>query len=524
MSTTARAPVRLHHHSRRTSRLLLLAGTALMALGFAAGPAQAEAPAHGGTLVVARPADIFTFDPYNTQDDRSIFTELTIYERLVKLSADGKSVEPELATSWKLSPDGLQADFTLRDGVRFWDGTPMTPDDVVFSLTRAIDQNGSWGFLFSAVKSVTKVDDHTIRFTMTEPFAPLLAALSTFAASIYEKAAFEKYGQQAGEHPMGTGAFMLDHWDKGQQVVLKRNPYYWQPGKPYLDGVVFRNVGDDNARVLQLASGDVQMATDVPVNQVDQVQGQGDQIETVAGSAVGFITLNEKVKPLDEASVRCALSYAIDREAIAKSVYFGRAAPAKSILPSSTFFYDANTDPIVYNLDKAKALLAKSSVPNGFTLKVQVPSGDSSNLEVAQIWAASLAKIGVKVDIEQLEATTAQDQYNSENYSVRLSAWTNDTPDPDELMGVAMDYKPQNGLHSGYHSDQARDLVLAARRETDTAKRQALYSQLQVLENKECPFLYTVEQDRIFATTPAVMGFKPNSQGKYDFEDVSLAK
>src|ERR1700749_4148271 len=107
---------------------------------------------------------------------------------------------------------------------------------------------------------------------------------------------------------MGTGAFMLDHWDKGQQVVLKRSPNYWQAGKPYLDGVVFRNVGDDNARVLQLASGDVQLETDVPVNLVEQVQGQGGNIATVAGSAVGFITLNEKVKPLDEASVRCALS------------------------------------------------------------------------------------------------------------------------------------------------------------------------------------------------------------------------
>src|SRR5262249_34541432 len=154
-------------------------------------------------------------------------------------------------------------------------------------------------------------------------------------------------------------------------------------------------------------------------------------------------------------------------------------APAKSLLPSSTFYYDANTDPISFDLAKAKELLAKTSVPNGFELTAQVPSGDSANLAMAQIWAAALAQIGITLKIEQLEATTAQDQYNAENYTLRISGWTNDTPDPDELMGVALDYQPQNGLHSSYHSDEARDLVLAARKETDPAKRQKLYSDLQ---------------------------------------------
>src|SRR4051794_27628805 len=291
-----------------------------LAVLLAAGSAQAQDPVKGGSLVVARVADIFTFDPYNTQDDRSIFTELTLYDRLVKLSPDGKKVEPELATAWTIAPDGLTADFTLRDGVKFSDGSPLTAEDVVFSLSRAIDQKGSWGFLFQPVKSVAKVNDKTVRLTMCEPFAPLLPALSTFAASIYQKANFEKQGDEAGEHPLGTGAFMLDHWDKGQQVVLKRNPNYWQEGKPYLDEGIFRTVGDDNARALQLASGEVQLITDVPVSLADQVAGQGGNVATVKGSAVGFITINEKVKPLDDAAARCALAYAIDRDAIAKTV------------------------------------------------------------------------------------------------------------------------------------------------------------------------------------------------------------
>jgi peptide/nickel transport system substrate-binding protein len=498
-------------------------GLALGLLILSAASAGAQTPQTGGTVVMAREADIFTFDPYNTQDDRSIFTELTVFDRLVRLNDQGTGVDPELANSWTVAEDGLSAEFTLREGVKFSDGTPLTADDVVFSLTRAVDQQGSWGFLFSPVRKVEKVDDKTIRLVMSEPFAPLLPALSTFAASIYSKANFEKWGDQAGEHPLGTGAFALDRWDKGSQVVLTRNPHYWQEGKPYLEGVTFKVVGDDNARVLQLVSGEVDVISFVPPNQIEQV-ASSDEVYAVPGTAVGFITLNEKVKPLDEAAVRCALAYAIDREAISRLVYFGQAKPAQSILPSSTLFYDPDTDPISYDLEKAKSLLAKSSVPDGFEFSAHVPSGSSSRIAIAQIWADALAQIGIKMNIEQLEETTAQELYNTERFTVRISAWTNDTPDPDELMGVALDYEPQNGLHSSYRSDEARDLVLEARRTLDLKKRQELYSELQRIVNRDCPFLYAVEEDRLYGSTNAVQGFAPNSQGKYSFENVWLKR
>lgn len=501
------------------------AAAAALLIGAMAGGALAQdAPVSGGTLVVARPADIFTFDPYNTQDDYSIFTELTLYERLVRLTPDGLGVEPELATSWTVAPDGLTADFTLREGVLFSDGSPLTADDVVFSLTRAIDQTGSWGFLFSPVKSVEAVDASTVRLTMSEPFAPLLPALATFAASIYSKANFEAAGEAAGETPLGTGAFMLQNWDRGSEVVLVRNPHYWQEGKPYLDGVTFRVVGDESARILQLQGGEADLISDVPANQVDALEASGAEVYSVSGTSVGFITINQKIAPLGEAAVRCAMAHAIDREAIARTVYFGRATPALSILPSSTFFYDADTGSISYDLDRARELLATSSVPDGFEFTATVPTGNSTRLAIAQIWAASLAELGITMNIEQVEATTAQEQYNTEQYTVRISAWTNDTPDPDELMGVAMDYEPQNGLHSSYRNDEARDLVLAGRAALDDAARQEAYSELQRLINRDCPFIYTVEEDRIYASSADVHGFAPNSQGKYSFENVWVAE
>jgi len=186
-----------------------------------AGPSSSADPV---TITMARNADMLTFDPASTEDDPSIFVELQIFDRLVKLNAANNGVEPELATSWTVAPDGLSATFTLRQGIKYSDGSPLTAEDVVFSLTRAIDQKGSWGFLFSPVKSVTKVDDKTIKLTMSEPFAPLLPALSTFAASIYSKANFEKWGKDAAQHPLGTGAYSLESWQKGAQMALVKNP------------------------------------------------------------------------------------------------------------------------------------------------------------------------------------------------------------------------------------------------------------------------------------------------------------
>ena len=185
----------------------------------ASGPstlASSAQPVRGGILTMARNTDIFTFDPYNTQDDNSIFTEATIFDGLVRLGADGKSIEPALATAWHASKDGKAMTFTLRPGVKFSNGTPLTSKDVAWSLQRDADPKGSWGFLFAPVTSVTADSASAVTIHMSSPFAPLLPALTTFAASIYSKAVYDKYGSTGfGQHPLGTGPFMLKQWTKG---------------------------------------------------------------------------------------------------------------------------------------------------------------------------------------------------------------------------------------------------------------------------------------------------------------------
>lgn len=492
--------------------------------GSSAGGSAAGTPVQGGTLVFARHADIFSFDPYNTQDDESIFTEMQVYDRLVALSPNGKSVVPELATSWSIAPNGLTADFHLRVGVKFSNGSPLTVNDVVFSLTRAINQKGSWGFLFSPVKRVVALNSSTVELKMSTPFAPLLAALSTFAASIYSESNFKKWGSQEGSHPLGTGPFALQSWSPGNSVVLVRNKYYWQKGKPYLNKVEFTNVSNDNSRVLQLESGTADVMDNTPPNQVAAIKAHGDQVESVLGSAVGWVTLNEHVPPLNEANVRLALAYAMDRAAVAKTVYFGLAKPALSVVPSETFYYNGNTGPITFNLAKAKALLAKSTVPHGFTLNVMIASGDTVSLDQTEIWAADLAKIGIKLNITSLEQTTAQQDYNTAHYAAWVSEWTNDTPDPDEMMGAGLVYLPQDALHTYFNDPQISDLVVKARQQLNASARAALYTQIQKLYNAQGPYVYTVDIPRLYSAAPHVHDFMPNSQGDYELQNVWIGK
>jgi len=499
-------------------------GVAILAGGYGSLHSRAvQAKSSGGVLTMARSTDIFTFDPYATQDDNSIFTEATIYDGLVRLAPDGRTIQPALATKWSISANGKTARFTLRKGVEFSNGTPLTSKDVAWSLRRDADPKGSWGFLFAPVSNVTADGPSTVTIHMKSAFAPLLPALTTFAASIYSKANYDKYGKAFGQHPLGTGPFALKKWTKGVSLELKRNTHYWEPGKPHLDGIKFTVVGDDNSKILQLQSGQVDVIDKVPPNLLSKLRANPQvKVQEINGTAVGWITINEKVKPLNDKYVRLAMAWAVDRAGIAKSVYFGAAQPAKSIMPSSTLFYDRNAGPIGYSLVKAKQFLARSSSTHGFKVQIMIPAGDASSQGIATIWADSLKKIGINATLQQVEATTAQDRYNSEKYQIWISQWTNDTPDPDEFTGAGLDYTAgQNSLHTSFKNKQMVSLVQRGRQELNPVKRAKIYSQIQRMVNQLAPFIYTVESPRLYATTSSVHNFLPNSQGKYGFQNVT---
>ena len=494
------------------------AGVALAAIVFAL-PAsvQAGGAAAGGTLVMARASDVFNFDPSNAPDQESISTVLEIYDRVTTFGPQGQ-IRPGLATSWTFSKDHKSVVFNLRKGVRFSDGSPLTAADVAFSITRALNPKSIYAVLWGgAVKKVTPVGQLQVRVDLRRVFAPLLSTLATAQGSVVSKKTWDRLGKGAAIHPVGTGPFMLQSWQKGNQLTVVPNPYYWGK-KATVSKVVYKVVGDDNARILQLRSGTVDVIDTVPPNEVQSLRAAGDHVEVVYGQSTLLIPMNEGVKPFQDRNVRLALSYALDRPSIAKVAYFGLAKPALSPLPSGSLFYQGRYG-VPYSLAKAKSYLAKSSVPSGFTFTLTLPAGNAAFSSLAQVWAASLKQIGVTAKIVQLEATTAFDRWLQKKYEVLLQPWANDTPDAMEYaeLGIA----GQDGFFTGYRNAVAKRITAAGEATLSPAARANAYAQIQQIAARDVPQIYAVSLPIIWASGPKVHGFSPNAQGAYRFNLVS---
>ncbi len=342
---TARDKIASAHRQSLTRRDLLRTGAAAGGLraagpvlaacgtGGSAGTSSAASPGgkpkRGGTLSFGRNTGPAQLDPANSIVEGDVYTLDKIFEPLYITNPSGALV-PWLAQGHTVSTDGKTWTFTLRPGVKFSDGKPVTADDVVFSIQRAAaDANGPLSFLDSAIKSLKADGASTVVATLAQPWAPFLSDISVFANAILPK----DFGGQSQSaffaSPVGTGPFTLKSLVKGGNVSLARNPHYWQPGKPYLDGVDFVYINDDNQRVLQLKGGQVQVISSVPAAQVSALKADPSITVQAFGSwAVDLLFFNEKVPQLKDRHVRRAINYALDIPAIAKATTYGTASRA----------------------------------------------------------------------------------------------------------------------------------------------------------------------------------------------------
>jgi peptide/nickel transport system substrate-binding protein len=512
---------------RLTGRRGFRAGTAaIVAVGCVAStfvntiPAgSATASGAGSTLVFDRSSDLFGFDPVVDGDQTSISTDLQVYDRLVEVSQNGKKIVPGLASSWTTGAGGLSMTFTLRPGVRFSDGSLLTSADVVFSLIRGTDPSTPYGVLFgNAIKSIVAVGPEQVTINLSKPFSPLLASLSTFIGSIYSEKNFKQWGTQAGDHPLGTGAYMLQSWSKGNQLTLVKNPYYWGPHKPTISTLIFKDVPDANARMLQLQSGAADVIDTVSPNQVPALKQSGNNVDEVYGPSIQLVYLNENYKPFADQNVRLAMGYTLDQQAIATRAFSGLARPALSAFPSGTFFYTSKYA-VPYDMAKAKQALKRSGYPKGFTFQLIVPPGNSPQGLFAQIWAASLKTIGITLNIVSLEQTTGYQKWTSQTYQATTNpSYVNDTPDAFEFSTFM--FFAQNGYYTGWKSATGSALALQAQTSSNTAVRTKDYASIQKLLAATEPVLPVVDLPVIYASSSKIKGFAPNPSGQYFFQNV----
>jgi peptide/nickel transport system substrate-binding protein len=518
---------------RRIGMVVAVAAAAALVLGGCSTASSGSAssasgkPVKGGNLVIARSQDIISMNATDTFDNNSLRVMEQIMEPLFMVSADGKTLKPWLATGYTISKNQLVYTINLRKGVKFTNGKTMTAADVKFSIDQDTKSGAAgWGFINAAIKTVTAVNPSTVQITVTHPWGPLIADLSLFSNGIIP----DNYGGKTEaafyQAPVGTGPFVWDYWKKGQAVKLTKNPNYWQKGLPYLNSVTWTVVPDSNTRKLQLQGNQIDIDDTPDWSSLASLKATpGVNATTFPSTQMDYIAFNENRAPFNDVNVRTAISDAIDRNALVKAVLFGNGTPAYSMLSPGTPYFDKNAGGATYNVAAAKAALAKSSKPNGFTTTLLIQSGDPNQSSIAQIMQSELKAIGITMKIQQLDPTANKQARLVGNFDMSWNLWSMDIPDPDEWTSWAVNPKGgSNSAFTGYDNPKVIALNAQAAAETDPTKRAALYAQVQTITSKDAFLAYLFYSPYVFASTSQVHGFWVTPLGNYQLADVYKTK
>jgi peptide/nickel transport system substrate-binding protein len=509
------------------SALALLAGCGSSSgSGSSSAGSSSKGPVHGGNLVFNNPQDAQSMDESTVFDNNSIWILEQITQPLFTVTSNGKGVMPWLATSATEAANGLSYTLQLRPGVKFSDGQAMTSKDVQFSLEQTMAASAGWGYIDSAIKSVDAPSPSTVVINLKYKWAPLLADLSLFANGIVPDNYGGKTAAQFYQAPVGTGPFKWDYWHKGSALKLVKNTYYWQKGLPYLNSVTWTDVPSDNTRQLQIKGGQAQIDQFPSWSTVGVLkQTPGVDMNLFNSTETNYLAFNENVKPFQDVHVRRAISYAINRDAIIKAVLFGNGKPANSLFPPQVPYYDPSAPGIQYNVADAKAQMAQSSVPKGFTTTILIPAGNSDYATIATIVQSELKPLGIKVNVQTLDPNTANANFQSEKYDMSLTLWTMDIPDPDELATFGLD--PNSGAKSfftSYDNPTVVKDVHAAEQITTPSARQALYNTVQTDSDQDAFMAFLYYSPYAYVTTSNVHGFFVTPLGNYHMQNVWLSK
>ena len=503
---------------------------ALLACGLLFGLAStAEAVTRGGTLTYARYADSLLLDPVFNDANVDIWILTNLYDTLLQPTADGKDVQPGLATEYSVSDDGMTFTLKLRQGTKFSDGSPITVDDVKWSLDRARNpDNHIWGFTLEGIDNIEVKGSDTVILHLKHPDPTLTSALATFNSAImpqklYEAApgaTEEEKAKAFAEHPIGSGPFMFESWQRGTEMVIKRNPYYWQMGEdgkplPYLDEVRFVVIPDDATRILKLQAGEVDGAEFIPYARVAELKNDPNlDMELFPSTRVQYLTVNVRPtlkdgKPnvLADPKVRQALNYAIDKEAVAKIVTFGIGKPMVSFMSSATPMAVNNGPVYPYNVEKAKALLKEAGVAEGTEVSCMGLAGNADETAILSTIQAMWAQVGVKLNVEYLDNATRTARYRAADFQMRVAAWTDDIADPSEITSYFAYFPNIESLHGGWQDKKVDDLFVQSQKEMDKAKRAEMYKEIQQTYIEAAPIMFLYESPYPVALRKQVKGF-----------------
>lgn len=482
------------------------------------------------SLVIATSADLGTIDPGVAMDNSAWKISYPAYDRLVSYKGSSSDIEPSLAKSWEVSPDGLIWTFHLRNDVKFSDGAQLDAKAVKFSFDRLMKIKKGPADAFPSLDKVTVVDSSTVQFTLKSVFPPFISTLATDGGNIVNPQVMknEKDGDMGqnwlATHTAGSGPYVLSEWVPEQYLKLTANPNYWGD-KPKLNTIMVKIVKDPSAQRMALEKGDVDIAENIPIDQMNELKKNSDLTIFQAPSLmVDYVYLNTQKSGLQNTKVRQAISYAIDYQGIIKNVWQGSATQMRGPIPQGLWGYQADTFQYSRNLDKAKLLLQEAGVKD-LTLNFVYSDNKPWWEQEAQIIQSNLAEIGIKVNLQKIAYATQREKIDKGDFDMSIGVWSPDYADPYMFMNYWFDSKNFGlaGNRAFYKNDQVDSLLHQAASINDKDKRTQLYKQAQDIIMQDAPYIFLVQKNFQLSMRKTVQGFvfNPMLQDMYNFQQIT---
>lgn len=482
------------------------------------------------TLIFAQGAEPRGLDPALVDDGESSKVIVNVYEGLLKYAKDGTKLEPCLADSWEVSPDGLTYTFHLHKGVKFHDGTDFNAEAVKFNIERQMQGNatedmGYADFVFGYVTKVDAPDANTVVVTLKDVCTPFLYNLAmSMAAPMVSPKALQDHNNNVNESPVGTGPYKFVRWDKDQDVVLVRNDNYWGE-KAKTKNVIFKIIKDNSARVVALNNGEVDMIDGIDATVVDQITKAGNVVDQPDGMNINYMAYNTTSKLFGSAENRKAFSQAVNVPELVQSLYQGYASPADSILPSFVPGFAKDVKPVAYDPEAAKAGLAKAGITSVHMIAYSNPRpyNTATGQGLAEAIQGYLSKVGVQCNMEVFDWTTYKEKVKAGDYDICFYGWTGDNGDPDNFMSLLSDKDPSMNV-SRYDNPQYLDLINKGKGTPEGADRDAIYAQLEQIQADQNIWLLISHSKLLSAHTPKIQGYYYHVTGNIFLSEMTKTK
>ena len=479
---------------------------------------QAERKANN-EIVAAIAEDLKSLDPHSSTTAGTREVLFNIYEGLFKTGPDGELI-PAVAEKYTTSADGLTYTFTLRDGVRFHNGNAVTAEDVIYSIKRCADNEGSaidssLVSAFSVISDVQATDDKTVVLTLKQPDLELL----NFLTAAIVPANYDKLDTE----PCGTGPFKFSSRSVKENFVIEKFDEYW--GTPAsLSKVTFQVYDDSTALVNALQSGAVDLCSKLTSAQTAQLSDSYTILEGTM-NLVQAVYLNNNAAPFDNEKVHQAISYAINRQQILDMVADGHgAAVGSSIYPKlAKYFLPELVNYYEYNPEKAKQLLAEAGYPNGFDMSIAVISSYQPHMDTAEVVVEQLRAIGVNAEVVPMdEATWADQVYKNRQFQATINGLAAKNTTASDMLARFVSTNGKNFVN--YNNSEYDALYAQAQACTDDAQQTAIYKQLETMLTETAANLYLQDLANLVAIRSDLTGYQFYPIYAMDFSTVAYSK